>query len=254
MSDLAVYNLERTITDFVIRDGLRDMHDVGLIPAFDMDHEKRQPVEDQKKRLLGAIASRTEADLDDWLDLTADRAPDRLARWAKLAITAHSQRGDEIALYSASVPHQLLEAYAEGIEESVADANVSQLAGKPLLKSGGRFTGQTGDMLKCSVVERFLAEGYGISFIADSFPSARPAFKYATRPLVVNPPESRHHNNRDYNFRDLLFWRDRSNQVILKHGARSPERVVDTSSADGAAELLDFVLREQPSEFASELT
>lgn len=189
-SEIAVFNLDRTVTDFVYKNMRADIEDTGMEPPMEDSGFKRLSTADQRSLLLRWFTDLHEDDIEPLLDITADRTYKRLAPWAGLVVRAEAEAGREICLYSSTIFQPLLEAYADGIEKVVPGVSVDRIFGKPLLVEDEIYTGETGSILKAEVLEGLMDEGSDIEFVADSFKTALPAIRKARRPLFVNPEPS----------------------------------------------------------------
>jgi hypothetical protein len=185
-SEVAVFNLERTVVDVVFGNALADIEAANL--ACDLEPENgSSSISQDRERFLGWLAGKTELEIDPLLELTAEQAAERLLPWACLVMNEEVQMDRLICLYSVTVPQDILEAYAEGIEDAITGADVKFVFGKPTEKIDGRYTGKLGGVNKARTVEQLIAQGLGIHFIADSFVSGFPAFKYARHAYAINP-------------------------------------------------------------------
>lgn len=189
-SDVAVFGLERTIADHVMQNALLDIAALGLGGVAIEEAAQEFRVAAQREAFFEWLTGRDEDSMNPFLERSAEEAGNRIAPWAKLVIGTEFEAGRQICLYSSTVPDELVQAYADGIEIAVPGIDVTWSFGKPLLQVDGTYTGRTGSMLKAESLERLQANGNEIAFVADSFLTAIPAIRKARQQLLVNPDRS----------------------------------------------------------------
>ena len=201
-SGVAVFNFERTIVSGPFSYAASDAG-IGL-----PNHENRFSPENEARnqaRLLDWLIGKSEFDIEFLLDATTDRAWNRIAAWAKIVMSKEVSLGNELCIYSATFPEQLLNAYADGVEEAVPDLEIQHVYGRELVEEDGKYTGGRRDLPKTETLEQLEAEDYTIELVADSFGGAEPALRKGKKRLAVNP---------DYRLREMentkqiprLYW------------------------------------------------
>lgn len=224
---VAVYNLERTVASFVIKHSLEDAVATEMLQTLE-DRGRLASMREDRLRLLGCLANKTEDEIEPWLARTAKLAGERLAPWAVLAMGVHADADRAIALYSATLPHEIVEAYANGIEINWPSVNVEFVMGRELFKSStNRYTGEVGCAPKIAFLKNLVEKGHRIDFVAESWPAAYTAVRMARHHLIVNPQVAPN------GFNNRLYWLEKQ-----PHTTRAVIQPGDNESKFDLAELV----------------
>lgn len=206
-----MFNLERTAFEFVIQNAL---HDISMLEeAKPLNHVGHVSMRQERDRFLGWIANKQKAELQPLLDRTAEATQDRLAPWARLAIGRLATMGHKICLYSATMPHELVTAYANGIEAALPDVRIPFVQGKNLIMESGHYAGGVGLAPKRQFIDTLQSKGYGIYFTADSFMSSLGVVKQGRHQLIVNPDRQLKGSFESYQ-RHQLQWDAKRPQLV----------------------------------------
>ena len=205
MAEIALFNLDHTITDFHIQNCMADLVNAGIAGAELLEDTRRLSLFDQRKRLVGWCASHTAVEVEPLIDITTERAAQRVTSWATILMKAHQQAGHVLGLYSTQTPKAIVEAYANGLEEVTPDLTIEHVFGADI----EQYENGSGDGLKMmrreQIMEWVEEAGHKLLFVADSFHTAAPLFRNADRFLYVNPDRAIPRDE-SYQDADKLFW------------------------------------------------
>lgn len=238
LPEIAVFGLERTITDRVLHNALGD---IALLGLGDPDVERGFKAfrnSEQRTAMYNWMSDRDEGDVEQLLDQTAHMTPERIAPWAKLVIGAEYEAGRQICLYSSTLPQELVEAYADGVETLIPGVEIEWIFGKPTFKENGKYTGKTGGMLKANIMESLNAKGHDIDLVADSFYTALPAMHKGRRILFVNPDQSLIESESFKNSTSLYWRRDDPQTTRLRMPDDAWDRIYDLGDEEDRGMLL----------------
>lgn len=210
-AEIAVFNLERTAFEFVIHNALQDISMLEEAKAASLP--ERISMSQERDRFLGWIANKQKAELQPLLDRTAKATQNRLAPWARLAMGRLAAMGHKLCLYSATIPHELVTAYAEGIEATIPATRIPFVQGRNLIMESGYYAGGVGLAPKRRFIETLQSRGYGIYFTADSFMSSLGVIKQGRHQLIVNPDRQLKGSFESYQ-RHQLQWDAKRPQLV----------------------------------------
>ena len=239
VGEIAVFNLDRTITEYVVGNAFLDAIEAGFdVPR--LHNIQGSDLKTQRNALYSWLAGKSEEMVGPWLQVTSEKATERVAAWAKLVMAAEVELGSEICLYSSTTPEPLLEAYANGIEKTLPGVEVNFVYGKVLrVDQAGFYTGEAEQMKKARILEGLEDEGYTIEMAADSFNTAMIALKKAKKRFIVNPDRDLQLDEGTTKYVRIFWDTESPSQVEMSNRYQIDAQVYDLDEIDDRAELLE---------------
>jgi hypothetical protein len=185
-----VYNLEETLIE------------AGLEPVASEEELDALPDEDVQKAFVRWTTGKTPEDLQPLFDHVTAQAGERVAQWSGLVATHEALpaygREHDLAIISRYVPHEIVEAYANGLE-SAWGVPIAVRAGSVLGKhSDGTYKGLDDWLHKRTLLVTLnRQENRTLAVVADSFADGDSGLFNSQHPILVDADGKREERWRD---------------------------------------------------------
>lgn len=211
MPSIVIVNLEKTMVDNVLANTIADIK--KAVPETVPPYDPSLGINAEPLNIFTGWIKRTQAErLDEVLEVTRRRAPERVATWAQVMLPAQQVAGHELGLWSGRVAQPVVDAHADGLEDAWG-IKIDHVFAPDFEQRENTYTGRTDRLQKHDIVDNLRqppaqpdpSQPYDIELIADSFSSALPVMEQARHKLAVNPEHSLETKLRRRKT-DTLYW------------------------------------------------